>query len=94
MLGKAGPALDDVLVLRVLASSLGIGQISGQVAYLLPRNATIPTKREASDGHCAPMQPVNCKFVDPVTVLCSAISTHAWSCPYSITRRISRPPIP
>ena len=46
MLGKAGPALEDVLVLRVLATSLGIRQASGQVAFLLPRNATIPTKRE------------------------------------------------
>ena len=46
MLGEAGPALEDVLVLRVLASSLGIRQLSGQVAFVLPRNATIPTKRE------------------------------------------------
>ncbi len=82
MLGKAGPALDDVLVLRVLASSLGIRQISGQVAFLLPRNATIPTKREASDGRHAPMQLVNIGML----MLCSGL--------LMVTRHIAGPPVP
>ncbi len=75
MLGKAGPALDDVLVLRVLASSLGIRQLSGQVAFLLPRNATIPTKREASlSAHAVPIQPVNFRTITAPNGLRQALS--------------------
>lgn len=46
LLGKAGPALDDLLVLGVTPASLGVRLASGRVAFILPRNATIPTTRE------------------------------------------------
>ena len=72
MLGTAGPALEDVLVLRVLATSLGIRQASGQVTFLLPRNATIPTKREVRD------QPL--RAAGPIICQCDTVVAHVARC--------------
>ena len=90
MLGEAGPALEDVLVLRVLATSLGVRQASGQVAFLLPRNATIPTKREVSArAPCMYMGPTSCRSDNltkpmPVRRHCSSPAQAEHSASYTL----------